>query len=280
MNTKIDVIIPTYNRAHFIERSITSVLNQSYKNFELYLIDDGSTDNTKEVIAPFLALDNFHYLKKENQGVSAARNFGIKNSNSPWVSFLDSDDEWLSHKLQEQVSAINHLPELSFFHSNEIWMRNGVRVNLPKKFDKGHYELVERSLEMCLISPSTVIIKRDLLLEFDNFDESILLCEDFDLWNKILANYKVGFIEKELIIKYAGHDDQLSMIDPLMDMWRIRSLFKLLAMPYISDEKKKLITAMIAKKVPVLERGLIKFNKQNELQELENFKSLLGKFLA
>lgn len=280
MNIKIDVIIPTYNRAHFIERSITSVLNQSYKNFELYLIDDGSTDNTKEVVAPFLALDNFHYLKKENQGVSAARNFGIKNSNSPWVSFLDSDDEWLSHKLQEQACAIQNSPELSFFHSNEIWMRNGVRVNLPKKFDKGHHGLIERSLEMCLISPSTVIIKRDLLLEFNGFDESILLCEDFDLWNKILANYKVGFIEKELIIKYAGHDDQLSMIDPLMDMWRIRSLSKLLAMPYITDEKQKLIYAMIAKKIPVLERGLTKFNKQSELQELENLKSILGKFLA
>ena len=127
----ISVIIPTYNRAHELKRAVSSVLNQDYSHFDLWVIDDGSTDNTLEVIEDFKKNHSsqkggakppkIHDIKTENRGVSAARNTGIHNSKGRWCAFLDSDDEWLKDKLSRQVHFVQANPDLPIVHGEEIW---------------------------------------------------------------------------------------------------------------------------------------------------------------
>ena len=129
----VDVIIPTFNRAKTLDRAIQSVLNQTYKNYQLFIVDDGSTDDTQELLSRYSEHPMITLLKQPNQGVSAARNFAAKNSNSPWISFLDSDDEWLPHKLEKQILFLTQSPECRFLHSEEIWIRKGVEARRTRR---------------------------------------------------------------------------------------------------------------------------------------------------
>jgi glycosyltransferase involved in cell wall biosynthesis len=268
LSRTIDVILPTFNRAPTLERAISSVLAQTYRELKLFIVDDGSTDGTLEVIKPFLNDPRVNYLFQDNRGVSAARNLGIKKSNNEWIAFLDSDDEWLPQKIEKQVSFRMMNPHYRFIHSNEIWVRNGLQVNATKKFDKSNNEIFKRSLETCLISPSTVMMKRDLCIEHGCFDERFVICEDYDLWLKILAGETVGFISDELIKKHGGHDDQLSTRYHSMDLWRLKALVPLLKNPKLSHEQKTLVHTQIEKKENLLRRGFLKHENTQGLNEL------------
>jgi glycosyltransferase involved in cell wall biosynthesis len=268
----IDVILPTYNRCELLERSINSVLKQTHADFQLYVIDDGSTDDTEKFMGKFVNSPKVHYLRQDNKGVSSARNLGVKSSSSEWITFLDSDDEWHSRKLEVQAEFIKKNPATRFVHSNEIWVRNGVRVNPKKKFDKSNYEIFLRSLQTCLISPSTVMIRRDLLEQHGLFNEEFIICEDYDLWLKILAEEEVGFIPDNLVTKYGGHPDQLSTKYPAMDYWRIKSLITLSMKPNLDPTKKEQVLSEIDKKSPILLAG---FEKHQNLTDYKNLTELL-----
>ena len=273
----IDVILPTFNRAYCLKRTIDSVLSQTYQELNLYVIDDGSTDETKNLISQYQNESRVHYFFQDNKGVSAARNCGIQQGQAEWVAFVDSDDEWLPHKLETQVDFIKKNPNIRFIHSNEIWMRNGVRVNPKKKFDKSYHDLFRRSLEMCLISPSTVVMKKELCLQHGLFNEDFIVCEDYDLWLKILATEEVGFVSDFLIKKYGGHSDQLSTQFPAMDFWRIRSMVNLLGNRLVTDEvKRSQIKVEIYKKAEILLNGFLKHQKLNEYDELKKMLNSLG----
>ena len=269
---QIDVILPTFNRAKVLANAIESVLNQTYKNFQLYVIDDGSTDNTSEMLKNYNSHSNFHILTQENCGVSAARNYGVKNSQSAWIGFLDSDDEWLPNKLEIQVNYLNENPLIQFLHSEEIWVRNGIRVNPKVKHLKSNNNIFERSLDFCLISPSTAMIKRDLFLECGMFDENFIVCEDYDLWLKILSREEIGFIPSNLTIKNGGHTDQLSTKFVAMDYWRIKSLVNLYK-TILDNEKKILIKKVLLKKSEVLLKGYVKHQNQKDFDEISNLLS-------
>lgn len=268
---QIDVIIPTYNRADVLPRAIHSVLNQSYKNFQLYIVDDGSTDKTQEILKQFPSLT---VLTKNNSGVSSARNFGVHHSESPWISFLDSDDEWLPHKLQAQVDYLQKHPELRFVHSNEIWIRNGVRVNPKNKFKKDGPDLLQRSFDFCVISPSTTLMRRDLFLQHGGFNEDFVVCEDFDLWLKILTTEEVGFVSDDLIKKYGGHEDQLSTKYVAMDDWRIKSLVSFMEAPKTTAIHQEMIKEVLKRKAEILIKG---HEKHGQLEKVMELKSLLQK---
>ena len=130
----ISVIIPTFNRLNYLERAIKSVLNQTIKVDEIIVVDDGSNDGTSEFIRS--KYPNLKYIFQSNRGVSAARNVGIAAAKSNWIAFLDSDDEWMPTKLEQQEKSIIDNPDIEFCHTNEIWIRNGVRVNQMKKHQK------------------------------------------------------------------------------------------------------------------------------------------------
>lgn len=263
---KVSVILPTFNREKFLKRSIESVLNQTYGDFELIVVNDGSTDNTEAVLKEYVSHPNFLILNQENKGVSSARNLGIKKSTSPLVAFIDSDDEWLPQKLDIQVKDVKENPSYRFFHSNEFWIRNGIQVNIPKKFDKSNHNIFERSLESCLISPSTTLLKRELLMEVGFFDEELIICEDYDFWLRILAKEQPFHQEKFLIKKYGGHSDQLSTKYFAMDFWRVKSLIKLLE---CHTEKEELIQKVLSNKLSLLIKGYLKHENFEELEKLK-----------
>ncbi len=262
---RISVIIPTFNRELTILRAIKSVLAQTYLDFDLWVIDDGSTDKTQQLVKPFLS-ENIHYLKQENLGVSAARNLGIKKSKGEWLAFLDSDDEWLEHKLQLQVDLMSSDAEIPLIHGEEIWIRNGKRVNAKNKHQKFGGNIFLKCLPLCLISPSAAIIKREILVEEGNWDEEFIVCEDYDLWLKITAKYPVGFVKDPILNKYGGHADQLSTQYKAMDFWRIKAMKNILGRAYLKSEEQAAVKEQIIKKGKILLKG---YEKHGNLENYE-----------
>lgn len=265
----ISVVIPTFDRAHTIGRALDSVLNQSRKADEIIVIDDGSTDDTSSILEN---IRDIHVIHTENNGVSSARNSGIKSSGGNWIAFLDSDDEWMPQKLEKQISLIQSNSEIKLVHSNEIWIRNGKRVNPQKKHEKSGGDIFRKCLPLCLISPSSVLVHRDLLDEVGLFDENLPACEDYDLWLRICAKHRVHYIEESLIIKYGGHEDQLSRKYWGMDRFRIKSLLGLLDSGDLSADQRKWTRDMIREKANIFIPGA---EKRNRLDEASYYKNLL-----
>lgn len=269
----VDVIIPTFNRADVMVNAIESVLSQTYKNFILHIVDDGSTDHTQVVLEKYKNHPQVKLHFQKNAGVSAARNLAANNSQGEWISFLDSDDEWMPQKLETQIEFLSKNPSCSFLHSEELWIRNGVRVNPKTKHLKSNDNIFIRSLDFCIISPSTVILSRELFLSHKGFDEELVVCEDYDLWLKILLQENIGFISTALIKKTGGHADQLSTKFVAMDYWRIKSLVNLYKNPNASDEQKECIKNVILKKSDLLLKSYIKYQNQKSFDEIESILS-------
>lgn len=257
----VSVIIPTFNRTKFVQRAIQSVLNQTYKNFEIIIIDDGSTDSTEADLKAF----PIHYFKTKNLGVSSARNLGVSLAKGNWLAFLDSDDLWHATKLEKQLSYSILNPELKLVHTEEAWIRNGIRVNKPNKYRKAGGDQFNSSLKLCAISPSTVLMDKELFNQLGKFREDYPCCEDYDLWLKYTSLYSVGFIDEELTHKFGGHDDQLSFKYIAMDFWRIKSLIWILENRALTEERKSLLLSVLKKKCEVLIKG---YQKHNNLENL------------
>ena len=264
---KISVIIPTFNRRKTLRRAIESVCNQSLSPFEILIIDDGSNDGTKEWVKE--SFQDIKYIYQNNQGVSAARNKGIKYAYGDWIAFLDSDDEWLPSKLYEQVKAIGSNPEIKFFHTNEIWIRNGVRVNQMKKHKKYGGYIFEKCLDICRVSPSSVLIKKEIFDDIGTFDESLRVCEDYDLWLRITSKYPVVFLDIPLIYKYGGHAGQLSKVNDGIESYRIQSLEKIIKSGVLSTEQKLLAVNALINKMKIYAKGLEKRNKLRKLHDIK-----------
>jgi len=257
----ITVVIPTYNRYEFLKRALTSVYAQTHMPKEVIIIDDGSTDNTFSIQEQFPFAK---YIYQKNSGVSSARNLGIEHSTCQWIAFLDSDDEWHVDKLKLQVEFHNHNPSAKMSYTDEKWIRDGVEVKIPKKFKKYGGDIFNECLSHCIIAPSATLIHKDLLDEVGLFDESLEVCEDYDLWLRVACGNSIRLINKQLITKYAGHDDQLSFKHWGMDRFRVKALEKL-----IDSNKKEIVIETLLKKYRVLLKGAIKHDKKVEIKEYE-----------
>lgn len=268
-NELVSVIIPTYNRNWCIKRAIDSVLGQDYPYIEVIIVDDGSSDETLDTIYQYLENEKVYLLHTPHRGVSAARNKGIAKARGQWICFLDSDDEWLSHKISSQMDFAHNNPLYKIIHGEEIWVRNGKRVNPKLRHRKGGGNQFERSLELCVISPSTVMIHRDLFEKVGMFDEEMIVCEDYDLWLRITLHYPVGFINDPLIVKYGGHEDQLSHQYKAMDFYRVKALRKLLDYEFLDEKLENKIKREMAKKTSIVLNGHKKHQKLSLLSEME-----------
>jgi len=249
---RVTVVIPTYNRRDLVREAIASVTAQSYPDFEVIVVDDGSDDGTAEVVQQFAGVQ---YVYQQNRGVSAARNVGVARARGELIAFLDSDDLWQPHKLAHQVALFEQYPDVQICQTDEIWVRNGVRVNPHHKHRKAGGDIFARSLELCLVSPSAAMLRRVLFERLGGFDETLPACEDYDLWLRISARWPVPFIAMPLVVKRGGHADQLSRRFWGMDRFRVQALRKLLDSGVLSEEQYRLTVEMLRKKCTILAHG-------------------------
>jgi len=269
----VSVIIPTYNRGWVLREAIDSVLAQDFKDFELIVVDDGSTDNTGEILDSYD--QDLIVLRQSNKGVSAARNRGIAATAGRLVAFLDSDDLWLPPKLSSQIDFFNSNPAAVINQTEEIWIRNGVRVNPKTRHHKSSGMIFERSLGLCLVSPSAVMMKRALFDEVGLFDEDLPACEDYDLWLRISWRYPVHLIETPLIIKRGGHADQLSKA-PGLDKFRIQALKKVIESGQLDEDSYQAAVRTLQEKCTIFAGGCRKRGKDDEAQYYEELSIRMG----
>ncbi len=268
MPISISVIIPTYNRWPIVRRSIDSAMAQTTKPDEIIVIDDGSNDETVEGIRQNYS-GKVSLLTQTNRGVSAARNAGLTHATGNWIALLDSDDEWLPEKLQHQIAQIEKHTNCVLCHTDEIWIRNGVRVNAMNKHKKSGGDIYDQCLPLCAISPSSALIHKDVFASVGNFNESLPACEDYDLWLRICSRHSVHYIDKPLLVKYGGHDDQLSHKYWGMDRFRVRALKNILDSNSLNTSQYQNTLNMLEKKTGILINGAVKHNNQPLIEECQ-----------
>ena len=256
----VSVVIPTYNRGWILQEAVESVLAQDYGDFELIVVDDGSLDDTRDILA---AYDSITVLEQTNQGVSAARNKGVAAAKGSLIAFLDSDDVWLPRKLSVQVDFFQNNPNALVCQTQETWVRKGRRVNPGRRHQKQSGMFFRRSLELCLVSPSAVMIKKAFFEEVGGFDERLPACEDYDLWLRINAHHPIYLIDQALIVKRGGHDDQLSA-NPGLDKYRIESIQKLLKSGGLEPVRKEAAVRALHSKCRIYAEGCRKRGKMDE----------------
>lgn len=268
------IIIPTFNRVESLKEAVESVLNQTYQNFELLVVDDGSEDGTREYAAKLGR--RIKYIFKKNGGPGSARNRGIRESKGRFVAFLDSDDLWQKDKLKVEIEFIKSQPEAMVCYTDEIWIRRGVRVNQHKKHQKYSGWIFERCLPLCIVSPSSVLMRREFFDEVGYFDEQLPVCEDYDLWLRASLRFPFHFIPQKLIIKRGGHPDQLSAKWG-SDRYRVQALLKLLEKEALNLEQRELAVSQLIEKCQILEQG---FRKREKRVEAEFYHQIRTNILA
>lgn len=267
-NPLVSIILPTYNRAEFLPAALDSVFAQSYERWEIVLVDDGSTDDTVEVVRGYDD-PRIRYYHQNNQGVSAARNYGAAQCVGEVFALLDSDDEWLPHKLKAQLEYMcEHGFEIC--QTNEIWVRKGKRVNQPAKYKKPEGWFFEQSLETCLISPSCTMFTKEVWEQIGPFDVTMPSCEDYDMWLRACLKYPVGLVKERLTVKHGGRPDQLSICVPCADLHRIRALMKILQCGNLAEQQAQAVVAELEKKVCIYMQGCVKRGKKKDAEEVWN----------
>jgi len=268
----VSVIIPTYNRGWIVREAIDSVLAQDAADFELIVVDDGSTDDTEELLSNYGG--DINVIRQENSGVGAARNRGVDAALGELIAFLDSDDLWLPKKLSTQLDFFRSRRDALICQTEEIWIRRGKRVNPKKRHEKPSGMIFEASLSLCLVSPSAVMMKRSLLEDVGGFDESFRICEDYDLWLRIGCNTPIFLIETPLIIKRGGHDDQISRGVGL-DKLRIRSISNIIESRMLSPDQHQAALKALKEKCGIYASGC---RKRGRIEEAAFYENLPGKY--
>lgn len=276
MTVKISVVIPVYNRPSLLLRALQSVGKQTLQPFEVLVVDDGSFPEIvysgAEMCSDLKLIRN-----EENLGVAAARNRGINSAKAEWIAFLDSDDEWASSKLAKQAELIKSEPNTHAVHTDEKWIRNGSEAIHPKYLDKSSHLLWERSLNHCLICPSSVLLHRSIFDTIGYFDESLIVCEDYDFWLRLLLTEKIGLIDEKLVNKHGGHNDQLSTTTWGMDRFRIKSLQKILENKHLSYQRCLLTLEVIINKCRILAQGA---KKRGNLDRSQIYNDMFLKYVT
>ncbi len=241
------VIMPTFNRRPFLETAVDSVLEQTFSDLELIVIDDGSTDGTKELISKY-SDKRIIYMHQKNRGVANARNKGISLSRGSFIAFLDSDDRWKPEKLKMTADYIKKFSDINIFHTEEVWYRNGKLLSQKEKHKKPTGSVYKYALPLCCISISTAVINKDVFGKVGTFDEEMEACEDYDFWLRATNKHEVKLIPEYLTIKDGGRGDQLSSSVWGLDRFRIKALEKMLSSGDLSEEDREVTLSEFKKK--------------------------------
>ena len=259
----VTVIIPTYNRPAFTRKAIGSVLVQTFPDFELIVVDDGSTDGTPGAVEGF-SDERLRIHHMSNRGPGPARNAGIEMASGRYIAFLDSDDVWVPEKLETQLDAMGDRPDYALSHTEEVWYKGTRQVKPQRIHRKRDGDLFQWSLKLCSISMSTVVVKRELFDEVGTFDPGLEVCEDYDLWLRVTARHPVLLIDAPLTIKQGGHFDQQSGKYFGLDRFRIYAIEKLLKAEGLSDEQRILAIRELERKCRIYGRGCMKYGHTEE----------------
>lgn len=206
----VSVIIPTYNREKLIIETISSVQSQTYSNIEILVIDDGSSDNTNQVLSSFIKSRHVKYIFQENKGLSAARNEGIRQSTGEFVAFLDSDDLFLPDKIKSQVKFFNSYPDISIVHCDfeKFDDVGNLGIRDTSYFQESIYPNILWHWKM-LMATSCVMLRRTILDHLGGFDENLSWAEDLDLWARFARYYMYGHIP-HVLVKIRVHEEEMS----------------------------------------------------------------------
>jgi glycosyltransferase involved in cell wall biosynthesis len=233
---RVSVVIPTFNRQELVVRALKSVLAQSEPADEIIVVDDGSTDQTRKLLQQFPQIS---YIYQENQGVGAARNRGIVEAKNEWIAFLDSDDTWEVNKLVKQKGFHRQNPDILISQTDEVWIRDGQRVNPPQSYAKPSGNIFTACVKKTIVTPSTVIMHRSIFDHVGYFDKEFVVCEDYDLWLRVSKVYMIGLVDEMLAKRYQGGHEQLSVGFLMIDTFRIKALEKHLEYACVVSELKK-----------------------------------------
>ncbi len=263
---QVTVIIPTYNRSGFISGAVKSVITQSYPHIDLIIVDDGSTDDTREKVTGLSRQGSVpvRYIYQDNRGPSAARNTGIRAAQSDYICFLDSDDSFLPDKISLQLKRLTSTG-MKISHTREIWYRDGVHLNQKKKHQPPEGAIFRNCLRMCVVGMSTVMVHRELFQQYGLFDESLPCCEDYDFWLRVSTGEQFHLVNTPLTRKDGGRQDQLSVIYRMgMDKFRIRSIANLLDSGSLSEKQSALAVDELKRKCRIYGNGCLKHGRTDE----------------
>jgi glycosyltransferase involved in cell wall biosynthesis len=263
MEKYISIIIPTYNRLGYLKKAIDSVLAQTYRNFELIVVDDGSEDNTAELINGYN--NDIVYIRQANMGPAAARNTGIRAAKYAILAFLDSDDWFAENKLATQLAAMQQNPKYLISHTQETWFRNGRQLNQKAKHQKNSGDLFGQSLKLCAVSMSTIMMRQEIFDRYGLFDEQFLCCEDYEFWLRVSVEQEFLLVDQPLTLKDGGRDDQVSTIFRTgMDKYRIAAIRKILDSGRLDAEQTRLATVEMSNKCRIYGNGCLKHDREEE----------------
>lgn len=202
----VSVIIPTYNRAPYIAETIESVLNQTYTDYEIIVIDDGSTDNTREAVGPYT--DQIQYVVQENSGSSGARNHGLRLAQGQYIAFLDSDDVWLPDKLEKQITYMEAHPEAGLVYGPYQPVDSNLQPFGTPSATPHHGDAYEDMLGGCVIATSNVLMRREATVQVGEFDPYLEMMQDIDYWIRTAQDYKIGVVHAVLNYQRIHRDNK------------------------------------------------------------------------
>jgi glycosyltransferase involved in cell wall biosynthesis len=272
---KVSVIIPTYNRGELLIKAIGSVLDQTYKDFEIIVVDDGSIDDTKMRLAPSISTKHVQYYSQSNGGPSKARNLGIEKAKGEYIAFLDSDDLWLPQKLEAQLEYINKRPFIKAVHSNLAIIKDG-------KFDgsdfkskgllKNGWLFEDYLLLKGWILLSTLLIHRTVIEKVGVFNESLRTAEDTNFILRIAKDYEFGYVDNVLVHRQV-HESNLSIINTenpgtFINLEDIRKRY-----PEVAKGKRSLIEKAYEKRYSFVAKSFF-YQKEYGLARVNYFKVL------
>ena len=260
----VSVIIHTYNNEKFIAETVESVLNQTYKGYEIIVVDDGSVDGTRDALKPYMQKIRYHY--KENGGIASAKNAGIKLSQTEYVAFLDHDDLWVSDKLKLQMECFSENPQVGLVYAKYTSFKDG--KELRTKPEKGYSGWIFKELlAKSFIQTSTVVVKKECLDAVGPYDESFSLGDEYDMFLRISKKFQCGFIDKGLT-RYRVHDTNASKNDFLFDNENL-AVYKKIYNNFtdLDKEEKKILRKRIAGYSMKVAEGLYSQGKEEEAKE-------------
>jgi glycosyltransferase involved in cell wall biosynthesis len=260
----VSVVIPTRDRRAFVLEAVASVLAQRGCDCEVIVVDDGSEDGTAAALEGLGS--RVRCIRQPAAGVSAARNHGARLARGEWLAFLDSDDLWKPGKLAAQLAFHQREPTVPVSHTEETWVRDGVRVNPCRHHSKPEGDIFLPSLRRCLVSPSAVMIRRVLFEQAGGFDESLPVCEDYDLWLRLSLRVPIGLIHEPLVVKRGGHADQLSRRHWGMDRFRVAALARLLAEQPMDEPRRAAAADVLREKCAILAQGARRRGRADEAE--------------